>query len=341
MAFGLIRRGIAANIVGRDLASGLLSMIAKLERRDVESLSDLLKAFAAYEERETTKLRAAGKLAAAAAVEDKVATLVALTDGVDTISDLRDRIDQVFCQESGPGVTLSTVHRAKGLEAEHVALLGELLPGPWAIQDWEQQQEQNLVYVAFTRSLSSLTVLGATPPVMTGSNPPEPQDDDDTPRPSGGSSPESPAPAPTPEPITGLQELAVSAETLWPLNGQDVPSELPAWPSKGSGEYTPPSLEDWEDIRDAYLAAGVEAKLAKLERWQQYALLVGRCCRVSTTVNCRGNGAREKGANAVDVVRVNSADGPPLRGSQRKVLRRDGWQGRVAERINQILKLGG
>jgi superfamily I DNA/RNA helicase len=49
------------------------------------------------------------------------------------------------------------VHRAKGLEAKNVFILKpELLPHPMAKQPWQQEQERNIKYVAFTRALESL-----------------------------------------------------------------------------------------------------------------------------------------------------------------------------------------
>lgn len=54
-------------------------------------------------------------------------------------------------------VTLLTIHRAKGLEADTVWLLNPgLMPSPWAKEPWEKQQETNLAYVATTRAQNRL-----------------------------------------------------------------------------------------------------------------------------------------------------------------------------------------
>lgn len=51
------------------------------------------------------------------------------------------------------GVTLSTIHKMKGKEAENVYLLRpDLLPHPSASAIWELEQEDNLRYVAITRA---------------------------------------------------------------------------------------------------------------------------------------------------------------------------------------------
>ena len=54
-------------------------------------------------------------------------------------------------------VVLSSVHRAKGLEAENVVILHpEKMPHPMATLEWEIEQEYNIKYVAITRSMNRL-----------------------------------------------------------------------------------------------------------------------------------------------------------------------------------------
>lgn len=55
-------------------------------------------------------------------------------------------------------VKLSTIHGAKGLEADRVFILDyDLLPTDReSMQEWERQQEENLVYVALTRAKNTL-----------------------------------------------------------------------------------------------------------------------------------------------------------------------------------------
>lgn len=50
---------------------------------------------------------------------------------------------------------------SKGLEADHVVILNpELIPGPWAKQTWQLQEERNIQYVAYTRTKDRLTFIG-------------------------------------------------------------------------------------------------------------------------------------------------------------------------------------
>lgn len=74
-----------------------------------------------------------------------------------TMNQFCDRIESLF-SDSKKGICLSTIHRAKGLEAETVFLLGsDLLPYYRdGMAPWQEQQERNLTYVALTRSKHNL-----------------------------------------------------------------------------------------------------------------------------------------------------------------------------------------
>jgi DNA helicase-2/ATP-dependent DNA helicase PcrA len=66
------------------------------------------------------------------------------------------KLSELFADDK-IGVTLSTVHKAKGLESNTVYILGpELLPAPWAKSSQEQEQERNIKYVATTRAMRTL-----------------------------------------------------------------------------------------------------------------------------------------------------------------------------------------
>lgn len=70
--------------------------------------------------------------------------------------DLEDMISLLF--EPGLGPTLSTIHKAKGLEAQRVHFIDAPQP-KWAKKGWELDQERNLRYVALTRSRQYLNIL--------------------------------------------------------------------------------------------------------------------------------------------------------------------------------------
>jgi superfamily I DNA/RNA helicase len=121
-----------------------------------DDLGDLLEALDEYKEHEVYKLTRANREIAAQGIEDKVETIINLASGASTVDELEQRIDQIFSDYISP-VTLSTVHKAKGLEAKTVSILQpELLEGLRAKSVTDQQQERNIKYVAVTRSQETL-----------------------------------------------------------------------------------------------------------------------------------------------------------------------------------------
>ncbi len=85
------------------------------------------------------------------ALNDKVETLLFLARYSSSIDDLRDKIRLIFTDEI-KGIVLSTVHKAKGLEANRVFIIRpDLLPLK-NVKGWQYMQELNLSYVAITRA---------------------------------------------------------------------------------------------------------------------------------------------------------------------------------------------
>ncbi len=156
LAFELIRKGIKAIIRGRDIGTNLLSIVRRMKAVDIKDLNIKLED---YCHKEVSKLLDREKSIAAQSLQDKIDTINALMDGTNTISDLEDKIENIF-SDTNVGVVFSSVHKAKGLEAEKVYILEpKLMPHPMAKHDWEKAQESNIKYVAYTRSLDQLILV--------------------------------------------------------------------------------------------------------------------------------------------------------------------------------------
>lgn len=155
--FDLIRQGRKAVILGRDIGSGLIVLVQKIQKRErVRALGDTLEALNEYRRQEISKLMRAGKEMAADSLDDKIETIFALSDGCHTVADLERRIKDVF-RDDAEGVTFSTVHKSKGGEADRVFILKpELMPHPKATAPWELAQERNCIYVSLTRHKEAL-----------------------------------------------------------------------------------------------------------------------------------------------------------------------------------------
>ena len=89
---------------------------------------------------------------------DMINALEILAEGVNTADEIIDKIDEIFPKrDKKSGISLSTIHKAKGLEAENVFIAcRSLMPSKSAKKDWEIRQEYNLMYVAYTRAKNIL-----------------------------------------------------------------------------------------------------------------------------------------------------------------------------------------
>lgn len=89
---------------------------------------------------------------------DMIKALEILADGTNTAEELIAKIDEIFPKrDKKDGIALSTIHKAKGLEANNVYIACKsLMPSKSAKKDWEIKQEHNLMYVAYTRAKNTL-----------------------------------------------------------------------------------------------------------------------------------------------------------------------------------------
>src|SRR5438874_9810909 len=92
--------------------------------------------------------------------DDRVASLKAIMAHCQTPADVFASMNDLYSGRAAR-VTLSTVHRAKGLEAERVIILRpDQLPLA-VTRHWEKRQELNIEYVALTRSKRELVFAGS------------------------------------------------------------------------------------------------------------------------------------------------------------------------------------
>jgi superfamily I DNA/RNA helicase len=148
-AMMLLRNQKRARIAGRDLGSGLKSLIRKFNAR---SVPELMKKITAWEERQVIRFAQAGKEDKIEETRDKAETLRVLLEGAKSVTEAENTIDALFTDD-GLGqksvITCSSVHKAKGLEADRVFVLKSTL------RDYNQE-ERNIQYVAITRARKTL-----------------------------------------------------------------------------------------------------------------------------------------------------------------------------------------
>lgn len=91
---------------------------------------------------------------------DQIRALEAISDGINTAEELITRIERMFSNKKEEGISLSSVHKAKGLEADNVYIAcHSLMPSKHIKLPWEEKQESNLQYVAYTRAKHKLAFL--------------------------------------------------------------------------------------------------------------------------------------------------------------------------------------
>ena len=91
---------------------------------------------------------------------DVINTLEILSEGINNSDELITKISDMFSDRKNVGISLSTIHKAKGLECNNVFIAcPSLMPSKSANQKWEIEQENNLKYVAYTRAKSKLSFL--------------------------------------------------------------------------------------------------------------------------------------------------------------------------------------
>lgn len=158
-AFSLIRRHIGCRVLGREIGQGLVTLIKKLDvNGTIEMLTTKLEL---YESKEVEKFERKGELQSADAIRDKCQCISIFLSHCSDVSELCSRIGKLFDDTSSGLLTLSTVHKAKGLEWPKVFILdkAKLMPSPFARLDWQKQQEINLIYVAVTRAKLDLVYI--------------------------------------------------------------------------------------------------------------------------------------------------------------------------------------
>jgi DNA helicase-2/ATP-dependent DNA helicase PcrA len=165
LAFRFIRQGRPAFVEGRDIGRGLISLTNKWKVSDVDTFLDRLET---WKEKQVAKLTAKGQGLAVQALEDRVETLRVLSEGCETIKDLQKKISSIFDDTKDGNakhrITLSTIHKSKGLEWEKVNVFGmnKYQPSPYARQAWELEQENSLCYVAVTRAQDKLVMVSVS-----------------------------------------------------------------------------------------------------------------------------------------------------------------------------------
>lgn len=156
-----IAKGRRATIKGRDIGRSLIVMVRGTKSKTIETMNKRL-------DLDVQKLVAKTKAAApfrdpelaptVANARDRVGAIRSMAEGFKckTPEEICQAIDRIFTDETSEGIVFSTMHKAKGLEADRVHIIDNHLMGLRASAPWERVQESNLRYVSITRARRQL-----------------------------------------------------------------------------------------------------------------------------------------------------------------------------------------
>lgn len=161
LALQFIEQGRKATINGGDIGRSLITFLKPFETLSISAMEGKLQArlsrlalklMAKFPYRKLDESLDYQRLT------EKIATIEVLARDADSVYDITAKITHLFSDDISKGIVLSTIHKAKGLEADNVFILEpQLIPFPYYVtQEWQKQQERNIDYVARTRAIRKL-----------------------------------------------------------------------------------------------------------------------------------------------------------------------------------------
>jgi len=160
LAYQLLNSNTPCHVRGRDIGEGLVKLINKQGCFTVRELITRLNDEYNVEREKARVKEDEDKIQR---LEDKYGSALLFCNRAkldDTPEMVIASINILF--EQGKGVCLSTVHKAKGLEASRAFILDSSLHSMFtqrAKQQWQKEQERNILYVAITRAKRELVYM--------------------------------------------------------------------------------------------------------------------------------------------------------------------------------------
>lgn len=158
ICMNFVRRGVKANIKGRDIGNQLTYLIKKSKKKDIPSF---LKWLDAWKDEQLKFLQE--KKMNTENLMDRYECVLTVAEESKNIKEMISKIDSLFNDVDGKNViTLSSVHRSKGKETDDVFVLR------WSHRIWLDNlthliefpnEESNLAYIAASRSRKNLYIV--------------------------------------------------------------------------------------------------------------------------------------------------------------------------------------
>ena len=157
--YDLISQGKSAYVLGRDMTKGLITAVQKISKNNHMGVDEFMQLFQKDFAYNYQRLLDQNKENQAMALEDKRDCIMIFVKKATTVGGIIEEIKRVFDGNDKGEIMLSTVHKAKGLEADNVYILAtERMPHPNG-----SKEENNICYVAITRAKKNLFYCGPKP----------------------------------------------------------------------------------------------------------------------------------------------------------------------------------
>jgi len=154
-----LKRGRKAVIKGRDIGAGLVKIVRACKASSILDLIDENERHAA-ERIEKLLQKPNVNQNMIDRITDEHACVREIALGCDSVEQVESRIGSLF-DENTPGVLLSSAHRSKGLEADHVTIVdyNRIRLAHDKMTEEDHIQERNLQFVAVTRAKKVLHLI--------------------------------------------------------------------------------------------------------------------------------------------------------------------------------------
>lgn len=160
IAFQLLKADMPVLVRGKNIGEGLKALVNKMSKYGSASVNEMLSNLDEWKEKEAEKMRKWRNVDdALQGLEDRVDCIRYLSSELHRSSEVVARIERLFSDETANGkVILSSIHRSKGLEADHVHMID---PGlmPRGRNPADFGQDVNLLYVGLTRHKKTLALI--------------------------------------------------------------------------------------------------------------------------------------------------------------------------------------
>lgn len=162
----LLSEGKKSYIIGSDIGLSLKKMILNTKKNGVTfNMNNVLSTLNSEREKLIEKAMSNNHILRSDAINDnyimsfteKIKVIDVLSFDLENPDDVIKKIDELFSDSKKMGICLSNIHKSKGLESNRVFIIHkELMPSKYAKLPWQIEQENNLIYVAYTRAKTTL-----------------------------------------------------------------------------------------------------------------------------------------------------------------------------------------